>query len=111
MADDNIFGAEGGTPEAKPKRKPSGKKAKAAPRGKPAGVPFEEKYGRLEEIVEAIDREDIPLERMLELFEEGVGLIKDCNRYLQDARLRIDRFVEEKDGSFTLKGLNLDEDE
>jgi len=40
-----------------------------------------------------------------------VGLIKDCNRYLQDARLRIDRFVEEKDGSFTLKGLNLDEDE
>ena len=111
MADDHIFGAEGGTPPAKPKRKATGKKAKAEPRGKPGGVPFEEKYSRLEEIVDAIDREDVPLERMLELFEEGVGLIKDCNRYLQDARLRIDRFVEGKDGAFTLKGLNLGEDE
>ena len=112
MEDDHIFGAGAGAPPAEPRRKASGrKKAKSAARGKSSEVPFEEKYARLEEIVDAIDREDVPLERMLELFEEGVGLIKDCNRYLQNARLRIDRFVEEKDGAFTLKGLDQAEDQ
>ena len=44
---------------------------------------FESALDRLEEIVELLESGENPLEKSLELFEEGVGLVKLCNKKLE----------------------------
>lgn len=99
----NLFGendtpANDATKAGKRERRIVGKSAK-----KP--VSFEKKYERLERILDEIESEDIPLEKLTRLFEEGVGLIRECSAYLQDARLTIESHLEERNGSYTIKGL------
>ena len=65
---------------------------------------FEESLARLEEIVGMLERGDAPLEKGLELFEEGVRLTKDCHGLLQVAEERVRRFVkEDEDGEVRLE--------
>ncbi|OGK09789.1 MAG: exodeoxyribonuclease VII small subunit [Candidatus Riflebacteria bacterium RBG_13_59_9] len=66
---------------------------------------FEKKYERLESVLHEIEREDLPLEDLLKLFEEGVGLVKECSAYLREAKLTVESYLEERDGAYTLKGL------
>ena len=44
---------------------------------------FESALDKLEEIVELLESGDVPLEKSLELFQEGVGLVKLCNKKLE----------------------------
>jgi exodeoxyribonuclease VII small subunit len=53
-------------------------------------VPFEEAIRRLEGIVEELEAGEAPLERSLELFEEGVRLSRDCLKRLDAAERRIE---------------------
>ena len=46
---------------------------------------FEESAARIEEIVKQLERGDAPLDKSLELFEEGANLIKLCGKMLDDA--------------------------
>ena len=46
------------------------------------GATFENSLKRLEEIVEILERGEIPLEESLKLFEEGLKLSKKCNEKL-----------------------------
>ena len=46
---------------------------------------FEESAARIEEIVKLLERGDAPLDKSLELFEEGAKLIKLCGKMLDDA--------------------------
>ena len=46
-------------------------------------VSFEDALERLEEIVDLLESGENPLEKSLELFEEGVGLVKLCNKKLE----------------------------
>ena len=46
-------------------------------------VSFENALERLEEIVDLLESGENPLEKSLELFEEGVGLVKLCNKKLE----------------------------
>lgn len=71
-----------------------------------AGLPFEEAYSRLESLVGEMERGELPLESMLQRFEEGVGLIRHCNAYLQQAQLRVEQFVEFRDGQWVLKEVS-----
>ena len=64
---------------------------------------FEEDLKKLEEIVRALEREDLPLETLLDKFENGVVLLKKCQQTLKDARLRVEQYVEERDGEWILK--------
>lgn len=45
---------------------------------------FENALKRLEDIVELLENGDSPIEKSLELFEEGVGLVKLCNKKLEN---------------------------
>lgn len=47
-------------------------------------VSFEDVLERLEEIVDLLESGENPLEKSLELFEEGVGLVKLCNKKLEN---------------------------
>ena len=46
-------------------------------------VSFEEALERLEEIVDLLESGENPLEKSLDLFQEGVGLVKLCNKKLE----------------------------
>ena len=52
----------------------------------PSDLSFEEALGRLEEIVKGLESGSAPLDKSLELFEEGVGLVRECNKKLDGAR-------------------------
>lgn len=53
---------------------------------------FEEKLEKLKNIVEKLETPDtLELDTSLELFEEGVGLVRSCRELLQKAELRIQK--------------------
>ncbi len=45
---------------------------------------------RLEEVVEQLERGDIPLEQALKLFEEGVQLSNSCRKELEEAEGKVE---------------------
>jgi len=58
---------------------------------------FEESANRIEEIVKLLERGDAPLDKSLELFEEGAKLIKTCGKMLDEAEQTVIRL--QKDNS------------
>lgn len=50
---------------------------------------FEEAFERLETAVAALQDGQMPLERALQLYEEGMKLAQHCNELLQKAELRV----------------------
>lgn len=50
---------------------------------------FEEGIARLEEIVNLLSHGDAPLDKSLELFEEGTNLIKKCSTALDNAEQKV----------------------
>ncbi len=62
---------------------------------------FEENMTRLEEIVRAMERGDVPLEESLKLFQEGTALVKDCGKLLDKAEQQVTKIVTQADGSPT----------
>ena len=51
---------------------------------------FEEKIKELEEIVTELDKDDVTLEKSLELYQRGVTLAKDCGLILKNAELKVE---------------------
>lgn len=73
--------------------KKSGKKSdkdEAATDGATAGS-FETRLKELEEIVAKLEREDVPLEESIALYEKGMVLHRSCEKILSEARLRIEK--------------------
>ncbi len=50
---------------------------------------FEEAFARLEAAVAALQDGNMPLERALHHYEEGMKLARHCNELLQKAELRV----------------------
>ena len=50
---------------------------------------FESKLKRLEEIIHAMESEDLELEKSLSLFEEGIKLTKECQAHLVQAEQKV----------------------
>lgn len=62
---------------------------------------FEQAIARLEEIVRALEVGQTPLDGSLSLFEEGISLVKLCNRQLDEAEQKIKILQSAPDGSMT----------
>lgn len=60
---------------------------------------FESAYERLEEILEKINAEQIPLDDALALYEEADGLIRDCEKRLNEAEQKIEILIKNREGS------------
>lgn len=54
---------------------------------------FEENMQRLEQIVRAMERGDVPLEESLKLFQEGTQLVQNCGKLLDEAELRVKKIA------------------
>ena len=59
-------------------------------------LPFEESIKRLETIVGQLEEGEIPLEKSLELFEDGVRLSRDCLKRLDAAERRIEVLMQDQ---------------
>ena len=63
---------------------------------------LEEATQRLEEIVNTMENEKLPLEESLKLYEEAVGIVARCSEELEDAKRRIMILTQGKDGEIKL---------
>ena len=64
---------------------------------------FETNMQRLEQIVRAMERGDVPLEESLKLFQEGTDLVRSCGKLLDEAQLQIEKVVKGADGNPTFE--------
>lgn len=85
-------------------RAPNDKAATDASADEAQGV--ESTLARLEEIVAALENEDVSLERSLALFEEGVQLADQLKSRLEESELRIKQVIEDAEG-FRLEDFDL----
>lgn len=60
---------------------------------------FEASMARLEQIVRAMERGDVALEESLKLFQEGTGLVRKCQKLLDEAQLQVTKIMTAPDGS------------
>ena len=63
---------------------------------------FEQQLERLERIVAELQRDDLPLDESLRLFEEGVSTLREASQQLSHVEAQVQRLVERGDGSFEL---------
>ena len=61
---------------------------------------FEQSLKRLEDIVNRLERGDVPLEDSLRLYEEGLELSKACGDRLAQAELTLKRLSKNAKGAF-----------
>ncbi|MEK7831670.1 MAG: exodeoxyribonuclease VII small subunit [Acidobacteriota bacterium] len=57
---------------------------------------FETSLATLEQIVGQLESGDLPLDRSLELFEDGVALARRCQTQLQDAERKVELLLRER---------------
>ena len=60
-------------------------------------INFESSLKELESIVKKLEDESINLEDSVKSFEEGVNLVKQCQKQLQDVELKVKKLLD--DGS------------
>ena len=59
---------------------------------------FESSLDALEKIVRELEQGDLPLEKSLELFEQGVRLSRECQDRLTQAERRIEILLRDSEG-------------
>jgi exodeoxyribonuclease VII small subunit len=66
---------------------------------------FEEALARLEKTVEQLERENVTLDESLELFEQGIGLMRTCDAHLKKAKGRVTELLRGENGAYAEKVL------
>jgi exodeoxyribonuclease VII small subunit len=61
-------------------------------------VSFEEAMERLETIVSKLESGDIPLEKAIDLFQEGMKLSQLCGAKLEQVERKIEMLIESENG-------------
>ena len=78
---------------------------------KKADVSFEDAVIKLESIVEEMESDELPLDKLLVRYEEGAKLVKACEEQLQSAESRITQLEETLEGKLKARPVTLREDE
>ena len=71
----------------------------ASKAGKKDNRSFEEMLSRLDEVVRALEKGDVPLEQSLALYSEGAELIRLCTSRLNEAEQTVVKLQKTADGS------------
>ena len=64
---------------------------------------YEQIFVEIESIVEKMDSGDISLEKSLELFEKGMGLLKDGKKKLDQAESKVKTLIKDSDSDISKK--------
>jgi exodeoxyribonuclease VII small subunit len=70
---------------------------------------FEQSLDELETIVKKLEDGDLPLEKSLELFEQGVKLSRECRERLTTAERRIEVLMKDASGAIGLEEITNNE--
>ncbi len=57
-------------------------------------LPFKQSMNRLEEIISALEKNEIELEEAIALFEEGLQLVNSCDSQLKNFENRVQELLE-----------------
>ena len=57
---------------------------------------FEDTLSKLEDIIQQMEEGGQPLEKMLDRFEEGMKLVEQCRKALDEAELRVSLLMKEQ---------------
>jgi exodeoxyribonuclease VII small subunit len=68
---------------------------------------FEASLQRLDEILAALEGQQVGLDASLELFEEGVELLRSASAELGRAETKVQMLLEKSDGGFELREMDL----
>lgn len=68
--------------------------------------PLTKDLKRLEEIVHALEGDEVDLDQALALFEEGVRHLKTAKDRLSEAEARVERVLEDADGVLKLTSFD-----
>jgi exodeoxyribonuclease VII small subunit len=72
---------------------------------------FEQSLKQLERIVQELEDGDLPLEKAIKKFEEGVQLTKFCSQKLDETEKKISILLKDTEGQITEKPFIPDNDE
>ena len=64
------------------------------------------RLARLEQILAKLEREDLDLDDALALFEEGIGHLRESEKLVRTAELRIERLLEQPGGTLAREPLD-----
>lgn len=81
----------------------------SAKNGKPD--PFEKNLARLDDIVRELENSDLPLERALVLYEEGMKLSDFCHKQLEEAEGRVEILTKKAGGKVVAEPFATEEGE
>ena len=70
---------------------------------------FEQSLEELEKIVKQLEDGDLPLEKSLELFENGVKLSRECRERLTNAERRIEVLMKDSNGNLSVESVETPE--
>ncbi|MBQ7338611.1 MAG: exodeoxyribonuclease VII small subunit [Clostridia bacterium] len=60
---------------------------------------FEQNLNRLDEIIRLLEKDSVPLDELIGLYEEGVGLLRLCNSQLDEAQQKVKMLQISPDGT------------
>ena len=63
----------------------------------PKKITFENALNELETIIEKLESGSPTLDKMMQLFEDGIKLMKECQEYLSEAEGRITTLIKTHD--------------
>jgi len=72
---------------------------------------FEECLQRLEKIVQELEKGNVPLEKSLTLFEEGMHLSSACRKELEQAEGKVEILLKKAGGEMAAEPFDLDAEE
>lgn len=71
---------------------------------------FEQSLKKLEQIVQELESGDLPLEKALQKFEEGIKLSKFCGQILDETEKRVNLLLQDQDGQIIEKPISDEKD-
>jgi len=69
---------------------------------------FTEDMERLQDVTVRLEKEQLPLEEALALFEEGVAVVRRCERFLGEARQKVTLLASEEEREGEDQGIPWD---
>ena len=60
---------------------------------------------KLEEKKKKMESDELPLEESLKIFNEGIALIRQCNKKLEETELKISEILKDNSGELVEKEL------
>lgn len=76
-----------------------------------AAEKFETSLKKLEEVVRKLEGGALSLDDSIKAFEEGVRYASFCAKKLDEAELKVEVLIKQRDGSFRKEPFGLDQDD